>query len=29
MQLTQQFKEALDYALELHRDQQRKGSDTP
>ena len=29
MQLTQQFKEALDYALELHRGQQRKGSDTP
>jgi (p)ppGpp synthase/HD superfamily hydrolase len=29
MQLTQQFKEALDYALELHRNQQRKGSDTP
>jgi (p)ppGpp synthase/HD superfamily hydrolase len=29
MQLTQQFKEALDYALELHRYQQRKGSDTP
>lgn len=29
MQLTQRFKEALDYALELHGDQQRKGSDTP
>jgi (p)ppGpp synthase/HD superfamily hydrolase len=29
MQLTQQFKEALDYALELHLGQQRKGSDTP
>jgi (p)ppGpp synthase/HD superfamily hydrolase len=29
MQLTQQFKEALDYALELHRYQQRKGSDIP
>ena len=29
MQLTQQFKEALDYALELHSGQQRKGSDTP
>ena len=29
MQLTQHFKEALDYALELHGDQQRKGSDTP
>jgi (p)ppGpp synthase/HD superfamily hydrolase len=29
MLLTQRFKEALDYALELHGDQQRKGSDTP
>ena len=29
MQLTQRFKDALDYALELHGDQQRKGSDTP
>ena len=29
MKLTQRFKEALDYALELHGDQQRKGSDTP
>jgi (p)ppGpp synthase/HD superfamily hydrolase len=29
MQLTQRFKDALDYALELHNDQQRKGSDTP
>jgi (p)ppGpp synthase/HD superfamily hydrolase len=29
MQLTQQFKEALDFALELHGGQQRKGSDTP
>jgi (p)ppGpp synthase/HD superfamily hydrolase len=29
MQLTQRFKDALDYALELHNNQQRKGSDTP
>jgi (p)ppGpp synthase/HD superfamily hydrolase len=29
MQLTQRFKDALDYALELHGDQQRKGSGTP
>lgn len=29
MLLTQRFKGALDYALELHGDQQRKGSDTP
>lgn len=29
MLLTQRFRDALDYALELHGDQQRKGSDTP
>lgn len=29
MQLSERFKQALDYALELHGEQQRKGSDTP
>ncbi len=29
MRLTQRFKEALDYALELHGEQQRKGTGTP